>query len=81
MHELSLCENILQIVLRKVADDPCARVTKVTLSMGAHAGVSQEALAFCFPAVCKGTVAEGASLVFKITKGTQLRVAALEVLS
>ncbi len=79
MHEVSLCESILKIIEKQAEKDGFARATCVTLTIGELSGASEEALAFCFPLVAKGTLAEGASLSFVRTPGRELKVKALEV--
>ena len=67
---MSLCEGILQIVQDHAGD--AAQVTQVRLEIGAFSGVEVAALRFCFDAVTRGTVAEGAALVIDETPGTAL---------
>ena len=63
MHEMSLAEGVLQIV-EDAAQGPqgFARVKTVFLEIGQLSSVEAEAMAFCFEAVSKGTVADGAKL-------------------
>ena len=68
MHEMSLCEGILQIVEDNAGD--AARVTQVRLEIGAFSGVEIAALRFCFDAVTRGTRAEGAALAIEEIPGT-----------
>lgn len=68
MHEMSLCEGILQIVETHAAG--ATRVMRVRLEIGAFAGVEVDALRFCFDAVTRGTVAEGAALEIDGIPGT-----------
>ena len=79
MHEVSLCESIIRIIERQSQKDKFERVVAVTLTIGDMSGASTEALEFCFPMVAKGTCAEGATLTFVETSGSDLRVSALEV--
>ena len=62
MHELSLCEGIVQIIEDQAAQQDFTSVEKVRLEIGALAGVELEALRFGFDVVTKGTVAENAEL-------------------
>lgn len=62
MHEMSLCESILQIVEAEAAREPFMRVTWLQLEIGALAGVEVEALRFCFDAVAPDTILAGAEL-------------------
>lgn len=74
MHELSLCESLVRIVVQKAVAEGMKKVSEIEITIGELAGVSDEALAFCFPSVSKGTLAEGARLVFKSTADNAFRV-------
>ncbi len=62
MHEMALAEGVLQIVQDTVRDQPCKRVVAVTLEIGELSHVMPDAMRFCFDAVVKGSIAEGARL-------------------
>ena len=62
MHEMSLAEGIVQIVEKTARDHNAIRVRSVVLELGALSHVEQDALRFCFDAVTRGTVADGAVL-------------------
>nr|WP_318384395.1 hydrogenase maturation nickel metallochaperone HypA [uncultured Enterobacter sp.] len=62
MHELSLCQNALAIVLEQAAQHRARRVTGVWLEVGALACVEETALRFSFDAVCRHTQAQGCEL-------------------
>ncbi|TGD74331.1 hydrogenase maturation nickel metallochaperone HypA [Mangrovimicrobium sediminis] len=62
MHEMSLCEGILQVLESNAASQGYRRVKTVWLEIGQLAGVEQAALRFCFDAVTRGTVADSAAL-------------------
>lgn len=69
MHEMSLAEGIIQIVESQQLGQG-DRVTSVTLSLGELAGVERDALEFGFEVVAKGTIAEGAKLIYDTVKGS-----------
>lgn len=69
MHEMSLAEGIVQLVEDTVRNDGCSKVKAVWLEIGQLAAVEQEALRFCFDAVTRDTVAEGARLEIIETPG------------
>ena len=48
MHELSIAENVLEIVERNLAERGFTRLTGVTLRVGLLAAVDEEALRFAF---------------------------------
>lgn len=62
MHEMSLCESILQTLEQQAALQNYSRVKTVYLEIGALAGVEIEALRFSFEWVVKGSLAESARL-------------------
>lgn len=70
MHEMSLAEGVLQLIEDAAQQQSFARVTAVWLEIGQLAGVEAEAMAFCFDAVTRGSVAEGARLEIVATPGS-----------
>ena len=69
MHEMSLAEGILQIVEDTARANAAAQVRSVLLELGALSHVEEQALRFCFDAVTRGTVADGARLDVHSTAG------------
>ena len=69
MHEMALCENILQVLEEQAVEQDYAAVKTVWLEIGPLAGVELEALRFSFDAVANGTLAERAKLVIVKTRG------------
>ena len=70
MHEMSLAEGVLQIIEEYAAQAGASRVKTVWLEIGALAGVEAEAMRFCFDAVTRGSVADGAALEIIAVPGT-----------
>ena len=62
MHELSLCEGILQILEEHAQTQGFKRVIAVYLEIGALSGVEPEAMKFSFDVVVQGTLADKARL-------------------
>ncbi len=62
MHEMSLCEGVLQLIENNAAAQGFSRVHGVKLEIGELAGVDAEALRFSFDVVTRGTLADAASL-------------------
>jgi hydrogenase nickel incorporation protein HypA/HybF len=62
MHELALCQSILSIVEGEARARRVGRVTAVRLEIGAFSCASPDAIAFCFDAVVRGSIADGARL-------------------
>ena len=69
MHEMSLAEGILQIVEDTARAKAAEKVRAVLLEIGALSHVEEQALRFCFDAVTRGTVADGARLDVMATPG------------
>jgi len=69
MHEMSLCEAMLRIVEDQARANDFVRVRIVRLEIGALSAVDPEALRFCFDAVTRGSVAEGARLEIETPPG------------
>jgi len=62
MHEMSLCEGVIQVLEENARSQGFSRVKTVRLEIGALAGVELEAMRFGFEVVKKGTLAEQARL-------------------
>jgi hydrogenase nickel incorporation protein HypA/HybF len=70
MHEMSIAEGVLGIVEDSARREGFRQVKEVRLEIGRLAAVEVEALRFCFDAVVRGSVAEGAVLAIDETPGT-----------
>lgn len=62
MHELALCQSVVDALSEQSGIHGFERVTLVRLEVGALSCVASESLQFCFTAVTHGTLAEGARL-------------------
>jgi hydrogenase nickel incorporation protein HypA/HybF len=62
MHEVSIAEGLLQIVLDEVKKHSISKVRVVKLKIGELSGVQPSALTFCFDLIAKDTPVEGADL-------------------
>ncbi|MCP4698518.1 MAG: hydrogenase maturation nickel metallochaperone HypA [Gammaproteobacteria bacterium] len=62
MHEMSLCESVLQILEDNARSRGFEKVKTVWLEIGGLAGVEPEAMHFCFDAVTRDTLADHARL-------------------
>jgi hydrogenase nickel incorporation protein HypA/HybF len=69
MHELSLLENVREILEEHAKTQNFERVEEVTLAIGALSCVEIEALKFAFESVMKNSLAENATLYFKTIEG------------
>ena len=62
MHEMSLAEGVLQILEDAARTQSFQRVKTVWLEIGRLSSVEPEAMRFCFDAVTRGSLADGARL-------------------
>jgi hydrogenase nickel incorporation protein HypA/HybF len=62
MHEMSLCESVLQIVESTARRNGASRVRSVRLEIGRLSHVEPDALRFAFDVVTRKSLAEGARL-------------------
>ena len=69
MHEVALAEGVLRIVMDAARSNAASRVHTVWVELGALAHVEPDALTFCFDAVTRGSIAEGARLDVARTAG------------
>jgi len=69
MHEMSLCEGVLQVLEEYARSQDYSRVKTVWLEIGCLSGVEIEAMRFGFDLVMKGSVAAGATLEIIQTPG------------
>lgn len=69
MHEMSLAEGVLQLVEDTARANVARQVRSVLLEIGALSHVEVQSLHFCFDAVTRGTVADGARLEVQAVPG------------
>lgn len=62
MHEMAIAESVLEIVESAALGNAASRVSTIWVELGALSAVEPQALAFCFDAVARGSVADGAAL-------------------
>jgi len=65
MHEYSIAQNIMQIILTEAEKAKARKVVKVSLKIGGLTGVFPDSLSFCFDLCSKGTIAENADLIIE----------------
>lgn len=66
MHELSLTQNIVEMVAQQAQGLP---VKKVTLEIGQLSAILPDSIRFCFDICCRGTLLEGAILDIQEVEG------------
>ncbi len=62
MHEMSIAQGIVDIAIDIANEHNSQEIKAIHLQLGVMAGVVEESLLFCFAAITKGTIAEGAVL-------------------
>lgn len=62
MHEMSLAEGVLQVLEDAARQQQFHKVVTVWLEIGQLSGVEPEAMKFCFDAVTRDSIAQGARL-------------------
>jgi len=62
MHEMSICENILDILKEQARVQDFGTVKRISLEIGPLSGVEIEALKFGFDVVMRNSLADGAEL-------------------
>ena len=73
MHEMSLAEGMLQLIEDAARAQSFTKVSVVRLEIGQLSGVEPEAMRFCFDAVTRDGVAQGAQLEIIELPGTGWR--------
>lgn len=62
MHEMSLCESVMQIVEEQARAQSFSNVIAIQLEIGQLAGVDIEAMRFCFDVVARNSIMADAML-------------------
>lgn len=62
MHEMSLCEGVLEVMQTEAEIQGFSKVIAVWLEVGALSNVEPEAMEFCFETVTRDSLASGATL-------------------
>ena len=70
MHEMALCESVLQIVASTARRNAALRVKVVRLEIGELSQVEPDALRFAFDVVTRRSIADGARLEIDAVPGT-----------
>jgi hydrogenase nickel incorporation protein HypA/HybF len=62
MHELSIAQNIVEIVQQNIPPGDGRNVTSVRMKVGRLSGIVVDSLEFCFDAIINNTFLQGAKL-------------------
>jgi hydrogenase nickel incorporation protein HypA/HybF len=65
MHELSVCQALVQQLKDLAVREDAARITKVVVRIGPLSGVEAQLLLHAYPIASAGTVADAAELVLE----------------
>jgi hydrogenase nickel incorporation protein HypA/HybF len=63
MHELAVCQALIEQVERVARDNAARRILSITVSVGPLSGIEARLLQHAYPLAAAGTVAEEAKLV------------------
>jgi hydrogenase nickel incorporation protein HypA/HybF len=69
MHEMALAEGVVDLVAEEAKRQGFTEIKAIVLEIGMLSHVAPEAMLFCFDAVSRDTIAEGAKLVIARVPG------------
>lgn len=67
---MAIAQSLVDLIEDEARKEGFKRVKRVGIKVGALGHVESSALAFCFDAACRGTVADGAHLDMQMVPGT-----------
>lgn len=70
MHEVSIMQSAMKIVLEKAKENNLKEIRKICIKIGELSGVMPSALTFAFNGVSKETIAEGAEFIIEKVDAT-----------
>lgn len=65
MHELAVTQSLLDIALRHAQQANAVRITQMTIVVGEMSAIVDDSVQFYWDMISDGTIAKGATLVFK----------------
>ncbi|MCK4923484.1 MAG: hydrogenase maturation nickel metallochaperone HypA [Spirochaetes bacterium] len=78
MHELSIAEELLQIITNKALQVGIHKIEQINLKIGEFSGVLPDALVFAFEMLSKDTMTEGVRIEIERSGGNELQVLSFE---
>lgn len=79
MHELSIAQNIVKIVLQHPQMGGLQTVKSVKLNVGDLTGIVPKSLTFCFELASRGTAVQGSELKIEKMPGNELSIVEIEL--
>ena len=67
MHELAICQALMEQVETIARQHNAVKVTAIKLGIGPLSGVEEDLLKHAYPVASAGTIAEGAQLAIEVT--------------
>jgi hydrogenase nickel incorporation protein HypA/HybF len=78
MHELSIAEELLNIITEKAQRAGIRKIVRIDLRIGEFSGVLPDALVFAFEMLSRDTMSEGARVEIEESEGNELQVLSFE---
>jgi hydrogenase nickel incorporation protein HypA/HybF len=78
MHELSIAEELLNIITEKARQAGIGKISRINLRIGEFSGVLPDALVFAFEMLSRDTISQGARIEIEETEGSELQVLSFE---
>ena len=78
MHELSITEELLQIIHRRAEEEGIQKILDINLKIGRYSGVFADALLFAFEVLSRDTISEGARVNIEESDGRELQIISFE---
>ena len=78
MHELSIAEELLNIITEKARQVGIEKISRITLRIGEFSGVLPDALVFAFEMLSKDTMSQDACIEIEESEGSELQVLSFE---
>jgi hydrogenase nickel incorporation protein HypA/HybF len=78
MHELSIAEELLQIITEKASQVGIGKIERINLKIGEFSGILPDALVFAFEMLSRDTIAQSAEIEIEQAGGNELQVLSFE---
>ena len=78
MHELSIAEELLNIITEKARQVGIQKISRIDLRIGEFSGVLPDALVFAFEMLSRDTMSQGARVKIEESECSELQVLSFE---